>query len=403
MVRQTAAQHVLTAAAIALCTAVAPLAAQAQPQQNVRVSQPRAVGSVTGTVFFGDTQRPARFATVQLFPVSSAAGGTFRGGGGGAGARTALDGTFFMENVEAGDYYVSASATGYIAPATEMQALIANGATEEEAARKLTIVHVAQGAPSNTSLTLERGAVLAGTVLWDDGTPAAGVQVLPVATTTTQPGGGGGRLGNGFGGNGFGGGGFRGSPGEMAVTDDRGHFRVMGIAPGEYYVRASVQAPIGGNAGGPRGFARSINLTVFAPGKLRRTEAETVKLSSAEEHDGVSITLNLRALHTVSGQISATTGGSVTGGQVRVVDSSDSSLSRFGEIGSDGSFSVPYVPSGTYTMTVNARTGGNGNPGQGGFTPGQGLQPLQQTLAVVDGDISGLTVTVTPATTASAR
>lgn len=371
------------------------------PPQQVgpgRNFTPRITGSVTGTVFFADTQRPARFANVQLIPVSSVSGGSFRGGGGGSNARTALDGTFLVENVEVGDYYLAAWATGYISPVTQVQALLAAGANQDDVLRQLTLVHVAQGAPSSTSLTLVRGAVLAGTAVWDDGTPAAGVSISAVpATSTSQPGNFRGGLGGPVAVRGPGG-------GDTGTTDDRGRFRLMGLAPGEYNVRATVQAPLGATAAGRGGFSRTASLSVYAPDKLRRAEADVIKIGSAEEHEGVTLTLNLRALHTVSGRVSSGGGGAVTGGQVRLVDSSDSSLSRSGEIASDGSFSVPYVPAGTYNMTLNARTGGSGNPGQGGgFNPGQSFQPLQQTLAVTDGDVSGLAFTATPAVTAASR
>lgn len=388
--------------AIPLLTAAAGLAQSAGGGRNFdgppERSPARITGSVSGTVFFADTQRPARFANVQLISATTDGESRFRGGGGPSG-RTALDGTFAIEGVEVGDYYVSASATGYISPFAEAQAAIAGGAKQDEALRHLPVVHVSQGASANASVTLERGGVIAGTVVWDDGSPAAGVQVSTVsaiAQTNTIRGGFGGGAGAAFGR-------FPGGAGD--ITDDRGHFRLMGVAPGEYYVRASVQAPTGAGNSGRGGFARTISLTAYAPNRMRRTDGQIVKLDGAEERDDVAITLDLRALHAVSGRVSAAGGSAISGGQVRLVDSTDSSLSRFGEIGSDGSFNVPYVPAGTYTMLVNARSGGSGTPGPGGggFTPGQSLQPLQQTLAVADSDVSGLSVTVTPAVTAASR
>ena len=67
-------------------------------------------GSVTGTVILGDTQHPARFATVLLQPAKPGSVdeeddryGGGRGFGGGMAGRTGLDGTFSIAGVTPGD------------------------------------------------------------------------------------------------------------------------------------------------------------------------------------------------------------------------------------------------------------------------------------------------------------
>lgn len=363
------------------------------PERSARIT-----GAVSGTVFFADTQRPARFATVQLIPVSDGDGSERRGSGGGTG-RTALDGTFLIENVPVGEYYVAALATGYVSSTAELASLLEAGVAQADALRRLPLARVAQGAPSTVSVSLERGAVITGSVAWDDGSPAAGVSVAAIAATAQN--GNGGRAGGTarFGGIGAG---FGAPGGGFGSTDDRGRFRLSGLAPGEYLIRAAVTAPAGGFPGGRNGFERNAQLVVYAPGKLRRTEADTVKVTAAEEHEGISLTLNLRALHTVSGQVSGGDGNAINAGNVRLVDASDSSLSRFGEIAPDGSFSVAYVPAGTYTMNVTARSNRNAEASPGSQGGGTGYRPLQQTLAVADGDLRNLSVVLLPATPASA-
>lgn len=299
-------------------------------------------GGVTGRVVAADTQQAARFATVVLVPVASvqqaSGSGRFFGVGGGSSGRTDLDGNFTITNVPVGDYYVTAQATGYV---NTMSLVLAQAAqTGQDPAGlmgRVPQVHVNAGAPSNVSVQIDRGGVIAGKLVWDDNTPAAGVQVSALtdtASTTT-------RSGFGFGGSGY------------AMTDDRGQFRINGLAPGTYLVRASVQSPVPGGAG--TGFMRSTSVQMYSPGKVRRTDAKAITLGQAEERDDVMFVMDLHSLHAVSGRVAATSGVAVESGLVRLTDSVDTTLVRMGYVGTDGSFTVPYVPAGTYTLSVMGR------------------------------------------------
>ena len=366
------------------------------PPPNVAVP-PGGGYAVTGRVVCGDTQRPARFALVTLIPADQG-DGNFGGRGGRGSARTDLDGNFTMSNVAAGSYFVTGSLAGYVNETSEVQAALSAGADPGTALPGVPEVNVTAGGAS-TALTLQRGGVIAGTVLWDDGSPAGGVQVFaqvaPTAgvtstgapqTTTSNLG----RSG-GFGGFGAGPAG--------AQSDDRGRYRLTGLLPGTYLVRASVQAPAPG-ASQTRGFARTLNLYVYAPDKMRRTEAAMVTLAGSEERDDVAITMKLAGLHTISGNVGATS-ATVRSGTVTVTDQADSSLTRTGSIGGDGSFTVPYVPPGNYTLNVNASAQAQGTGGRGSDTPANSaestrFQPLQESLTVTDGDLTGLSLNVTP-------
>ena len=285
-----------------------------------------------------------------LIPVEEASGDRDRDGGGRrSGSRTDLDGMFTATNVQPGDYYVSASATGYV---SESALMVAAGADTASALAKLPTVHVAAASLSTVNLSLERGGVITGRIQWDDGTPAAGVQVNAVSATATTNGNGNGRLAGFFGGPG----------GDFAQTDDRGQFRMSGLAPGSYLVRASVQAPSPADTQG-RGFGgRTTNIAMYAPGKVRKTEAQTVTLHAGEERGDMVLVMDLNSLHRVTGHVGATS-GSVASGTVRLVDTTDNSLSRVAQIGADGSYSLTYVPAGSYTLSVPFASS---NPGQMG-------------------------------------
>ena len=363
---------------------------------------PLVTGTVTGRVICADTQRPARFAEVILTAVAAGEGN--QRGRARVVARTDADG-MFAANAPVGEYYATGLATGYVSQIATMQAgLNANNATNADvqaALARLPVVHVSAGVSSTVNMTLERGAVIAGKATWDDGSPAAGVTINAAAQTAS-------------GGQGIdvraqlaqvGFGGFNGGFGDE--TDDRGQFRVVGLAPGTYLLRAVIVAPSPVN--GPIPFSRITNIVLYAPGKVRKADAAAITVGGGEERSDVTFVLDLRSLHKVSGHVNAVAGGVAIGsGTVRLVDSQDSSLMRTAQIGVDGSYNLMYVPAGTYTLSVPSAgpapvVGVSGFP-RGrpdvGSTAGASYQPFQETVTVADSDVSGLDVELAPATAA---
>jgi hypothetical protein len=354
-----------------------------------------ATATVTGHVTCSDTQQPARFATVTLVNVESGGQNRF-GFGRRVSGRTDLNGNFTLE-AEPGDYYVTAMATGYVSSVAEAEARLGSGASSDDLLKQLPQVHVAENGGGPVNVTIDRGGVISGKLQWDDGSPAAGVSVIAMSTTTPAATGLGGQtdvmrltmeLGGGLG------------RGAFETSDDRGVFRLTGLAAGSYWVRATVMTPSAEPGGGFGG--RFSSITMYAPGKVRRSDAQTITLKAGEERDDVTFMMDLSSLHTVSGQVSATGGGTVASGTVRLTDSQDSTLVRQGFVEPDGSFVVQWVPAGTYTLTVTnasttASTGYFGR-GRGGSSGGGGFQNFQESLAVSDSDVSGVGISLTPVT-----
>jgi len=385
--------------------------AQAQPQ-------PGSTGTVTGTVLAQDTQRPVRLAQVSLQSVAAAqpdgqpagdgpqaggrvgSGNGFGGGFGGSQGRTEADGSFTLENVAPGDYYVTAGAPGFIPLRSQLLAQVAAGADPAALLAAVPVVHVAAGSTSSVTVTLERGASVTGRLQWEDGSPASGiyVSVLPssgsgssVATQSLPA-----QLQ------------FLRSPGgaNQAQTDDRGVFRLSGLATGDYVVEATIQtfSQFGGQFGG-RGQQVFSPVRVYAPGVFRRSAAKPVSLRAGEERGDVRIVLDLRGLKTVAGHAGSTDpGSSVASGRVSLVDTGDATLQMQGSIDAHGDFTVRYVPPGNYTLTVSgASSQASGFRGRGGesasSTPAVRFQSFSETVVVTDTDLTGLPVMLTPVAT----
>ncbi len=344
---------------------------------------------VTGRVVCADTQRAARFAQVVLVPTSTEANEGEGGRGFGRySGRTDLDGNYSIAGVQAGDYYVTGQLTGYVNKTIDVQAAANSPQSNSAALTGVPVVHVSAGGAS-AQLSLQRGSVIAGRIQWDDGSPAAGVQVSaqPSSDSTSGQANGQGRPGGGFFGSG-------------TQTDDRGVFRLTGLASGSYVVRANVLAPAPQRGEG-QAFARNLNIYVYAPDKMRRADAAAISLAAGEERDDVAVILGLAALHTVSGTVSAT-GAAVRSGSVTFTDQADATLTRTGVINADGSFLVPYLPAGNYALRVNASAqrqgqGGRGGPSTPAPTDAVRFQPLRAAVTVADGDVTGVALTVTVA------
>jgi hypothetical protein len=351
-------------------------------------------GSVSGTVIDQDTQRPVRLANISLQPIASSAqdsgqrrgfgvGGVMGGFvGGGGGGRSGLDGTFLMEGVAPGDYYVVASVAGFVPERALLQAQINAGATAEDVLRQVPTVHVSGNSAASVVVSVQHGGAISGRVQWEDGSAATGVQMSaqPVVTPVLA----------------------QGLPGGASFSrdnsvDDRGDFRVAGLVAGDYILSALV-VPVAGRSG------PVFPIHVYAPGVFRRSEATPVSVRTGDERGDVRMVIRLNGLHTVSGTVGAASGSaSVKSGSVSLVDSVDSTLRLGGRIASDGSFSVKYVPPGTYTMTVQGSSqeaqagyrrgggGGNGNSGSGSDAATT-FAPLTQPLQVGSTDVTGMSI-----------
>jgi hypothetical protein len=161
----------------------------------------------------------------------------------------------------------------------------------------------------------------------------------------------------------FSGGGRRLMPAGMMPnsTDDQGSFRVFGLAPGDYYVYATMppaMAMVSPNgrpvAGEEQGFAPT-----YYPGTPSRTDAERVTVGIGQEVGGVTFGLTPTRLSRVSGRVVGIPPGTPPG--FLMASPEEGVMGGVGASGGpiqpDGTFELPRVPPGRYTLRVQSRGG----------------------------------------------
>lgn len=217
---------------------------------------------------------------------------------------TGDNGTFDFGGLPSGRYTLSASKPSFVS--TTYGAL--------RPGRPGTPIYVVDGGHvTNVALTLMRGAVITGVVRDEHGLPMENMQVTAAPIVTRN----GARA-------------TTAATSSLIITDDRGEYRLFGLAPGEYAV--SVEARFV-NLAAPGGFrvttaaaidaairpatagaatppvetdaaAGAVTLaSVYYPGAVRLDDATPVKVAAGEERRGVDVSMQYVASASVRGRL----------------------------------------------------------------------------------------------------
>ena len=313
-------------------TALLLLLAMAQaPQRDVRVAPAAATGTIKGVVTTADAQpRPLRRVRVTVTGPAVQPPRVFV---------TDDEGTFVFDRVPAGRVTLMAAKDGYVT--------MNYGAPRP--GRPGTMVQLAGSQTIDLALRLPRGAVIAGTITDVDGLPAAGVQVVALTSR------------------------FIGAAGERHLvpapvayrssTDDRGMYRIYGLAAGEYTISAqSPQRAVGPAVPEVRTFTDGrvgaqplASAIVFYPGTTDLAQARRFTLSAGEERAGIDLQMQYVPLATVSGVAPVAANGPprfVT--MARLGESAGVEQARDARVEPDGRFTFVSMPPGSYLLIARA-------------------------------------------------
>ena len=366
---------------IVLCPAVS-----AQTRDAARPGSGTAI--ISGIVVSDDAEaRPVRKARVTC------------GGTGVQGHTTITDdkGRFSFSGLAPGRYTVTASKEAWITAAYGAKRPLGPGSA----------VPVAAGETSDIILRLPRGSVITGTLIDHNGQPAAGVVVRPFRYIIAN-------------------GERRLAPSSSAMTDDRGTYRIYGLAPGDYVVGATGRTgPINlqgselrlttemdvrhATAATPqtpppeRGVAFA---QTYYPGTTVATQASVVSLATGEQREGIDFTLQLVPTARVEGTVMLPGGAAPVGTQidliahVQAVPGSPMEALRTGRVAPDGSFSFADISPGQYSLLARASRPTTSADGSAG--PPQLVWAA--TTVNVDGEhIAGLNLALEPGMTIAGR
>ncbi|HXE09092.1 MAG TPA: carboxypeptidase-like regulatory domain-containing protein, partial [Acidobacteriaceae bacterium] len=255
----------------------------------------------------------------------------------------AMDGSFSLNKVPAGTYYVIPQLAGYVSPIGQLsqkERMQAGDAAMKALANGAEKVEVQADSTAIVNIELVRGASISGTIRYDDGSPAPGV--TPVLLSL----------------------GVNGKWSELpppsmlpTVTSDDGQFRFSGLPTGRYSVKAALPTSAATMGIGLSSLSMHVNtgdaLVAYSGDVLWERDLKPIELKAGTERAGVDIVFPVNGLHSVSGTVVAMADGhSINTGSVELEDPSTKASVRMTMIGRDGSFQFDYVPEGTYRVEV---------------------------------------------------
>jgi protocatechuate 3,4-dioxygenase beta subunit len=281
---------------------VAPTLAQQQPNAGN-------AGSIRGTVIDTRTSQPLNGATVALQNLQAS--------GGWNSTTTTADGGFVFHGIVAGRYRLRGSHTGYV------DSLGGHGAPNRAQAGGSPISLAAGQDIDGIVLRLTPTGVISGRITNERDEPMAGVLVQAMRASYRS--------------------GHREfSDARTGFTDDRGEFRVWGLAPGQYFLKAT----------NPRVSERGpapaqVYVPMFYPGVLDPAQTQAVELRPGDELNGINLSLApLRTVH-VRGRVLTANGGPAKGADITLLQSG-SGYSVETETNAEGRFDMASVPPGSY-------------------------------------------------------
>lgn len=295
---------------------------------------------------------------------------------------TDAQGRFEFKDLPAGRWNLTASKAGYMTLRYGQKRSFEAGSPIEISDGQLM---------ERADFALPKGAAITGRIFDEYGDPVANarVQVLRYQTVQGQR-----RLNPAGGGD---------------QTDDTGSYRIYGLAPGDYYISATLRAGNGPFLDDNNNDTTSYASTYY-PGTGSVSEAQRITLGVGQEQPNVNFGLQAVRTVKITGTALNSMGTALTNGMVTLMPADNVApagpvLFGFGGNGrvrADGSFSIANVAPGNYTLMAVAGPGGG--RGGGGFAirvggpggPGvDDIELVSMPLSVGNEDVTGLTLVTT--------
>jgi protocatechuate 3,4-dioxygenase beta subunit len=267
-------------------------------------------GSIQGTVVDSKTGQPLKGAEVSLRSFSA-------GGRGDASASVSDgEGRFTFDGLAAGRYRLTASKNGYLSRDPRSGAGLRSG-----------MVNLSAGQHAEAALRMTPAAVLSGRVTTEGDEPLPNVFVQAMKFT------------------------YRNDKRQLtdvgtSTTNDRGEYRIWGLAPGKYYIRAAHPRVQAVRPGG------QVYVPIFYPGVSDPSRTQAVDLHAGDELSGIDLNfVSLRSVR-VSGRVLGASSQPVSSAQVSLVSGTGGMTFAAGEASTDskGTFEIRGVPPGSYEL-----------------------------------------------------
>jgi hypothetical protein len=330
------AHHVVSLAALVALAAAVPLVVDLAGQQIVIQDRPMGprdnqapqtgTARLRGRIVGGESGQALRRAVVRL------QGQEFREG---RVASTDEEGRWEIKDLPAGRYNLTASKGGYVQLNYGQRRPFERGRP----------IELADGQTlENVNFNLPRGAVIAGRVIDEFGEPVADAMVSALHYRS-----------------------FNGRRrlvpvGRFGSTDDMGHFRLFGLAPGDYYVSATLQS-MGMMGFGAQGENSVGYAPTYYPGTGSAQQADRISVGLGGETSGITFSLLPVRTAKVSGMALDSSGKPMAGAFVMLMAdqrTGDGGFMMFGaggnQVKDDGTFVISNVTPGDYV--VRAMAGG---------------------------------------------
>jgi Carboxypeptidase regulatory-like domain len=345
--------------------------AQQPPTQPRRLQPSTGTARIQGRVVNAETGSAVRMATVSLVSPDTA----------GRTMSSDASGRFEFTELPAGRFTLRVVKAGFVT-STFGQSTANPGAIALQDGQRL----------ERGDLRLPRGGVITGRVLDAFGDPVTEASVSAYRAEYIQPGV------------------RRLSAGRPVQTNDLGDFRIYGVAPGKYYVGASLRplpSPESGNAL-PRTVPATEGVaTTFFPGTVVASDARMLAVEAGKETPSVDIVLQSVRLARVTGSVVDSRGRPSPNMIVWLNPArADGALIPTGgafdmaEVDAAGRFSVPNIAPGDYRLDVQAKAkfeaiANSGTTGIGTTGAGSGLEFASVPLTVNGENVDALMVQTT--------